>query len=120
MAAPAPPGLPPELAPPPPGATMAALTFRGKCSVACERVPVPALAEPTDVLLRVDLCGVCGSDLHPYHCREEGLDIGTTMGHEMVGRVVAAGATLRGLRVGTAGCPGVRPRGAAALLASTR
>ena len=31
---------------------------------------------------------------HPYHCREEGLDEGTVMGHEFVGRVVTAGALV--------------------------
>lgn len=41
--------------------------------------------------MQVDLCGLCGSDLHPYHCREQGLDAGTVMGHEFVGHVVQTG-----------------------------
>lgn len=81
----------PPAAPPAPGDLMDALVFRGKCNVALERVPVPQLEAAGDALVRVDLCAVCGSDLHPYHCREEGLEEGTVMGHEFVGHVVAAG-----------------------------
>lgn len=70
---------------------MDALTFQGKCAVAFQRVPTPQLKEPTDAIVCIELCGLCGSDLHPYHCREQGLDAGTVMGHEFVGRVVQAG-----------------------------
>ena len=38
--------------------------------------------------------------MHPYNEREEGLDIGTVMGHEFVGEVVETGADVRGLAVG--------------------
>lgn len=53
------------LAPPPAGASMDALTFRGKQRIAFERVPVPRLEAPGDVLVRVDLAAICGSDMHP-------------------------------------------------------
>lgn len=82
------PPLPSEGSPP---SRMDAIVFRGRCSVAFERVPAPRLQEPGDAVVRVALAGLCGSDLHPYHCREEGLDEGTVMGHEFVGHVVAAG-----------------------------
>ena len=70
---------------------MDALTFQGRCQVSFQRVPTPQLQAPTDAIVRIDLSGLCGSDLHPYHCREEGLDLGTVMGHEFVGHVVRAG-----------------------------
>jgi len=76
---------------------MRALTFRGKRSVELETVPDPRLIEPTDVLVRVRLAGICGSDLHVYHERETGLDHGTVMGHEYVGEIVDAGKEVRGL-----------------------
>ncbi len=72
---------------------MEAVVFKGKCCVAVERVPVPTLEEPSDAIVRIDLCGLCGSDMHPYHCREEGLDVGTVMGHEFVGHVVSTGGS---------------------------
>jgi hypothetical protein len=70
---------------------MFALTWRGKCDVAFERVPTPRIECHTDAIVRIELCGLCGSDLHPYHCRETGLDVGTVMGHEFVGTIVQTG-----------------------------
>lgn len=52
-----------------------------------ERAPIPQLEEPGDAIVRVVLAGLCGSDMHLYCCREQGLDVGTTMGHEFVGIV---------------------------------
>jgi threonine dehydrogenase-like Zn-dependent dehydrogenase len=48
----------------------------------------------------VERAGVCGSDLHVYHARERGLDRGTVMGHEFVGRVLEAGPEVTGLGPG--------------------
>ena len=45
---------------------MDAVTFQGKCAVSFQRVPVPQLQLPGDVVVRIDMCGLCGSDLHPY------------------------------------------------------
>lgn len=76
---------------------MRGLTFHGKTSVAFESVPDPRIEAPGDAILRVALAGICGSDLHPYHEREQGLDHGTVMGHEYVGHVVELGAEVRAL-----------------------
>ena len=58
-------------------------------------MPMPRLEDPGDAVVRVELAGLCGSDLHPFHCREVGLDEGTVMGHELVGIVVEAGKCTR-------------------------
>ena len=79
---------------------MRALTFQGKRSVKLETVSDPELHAPTDVLVRIRLAGICGSDLHAYHEREKGLDHGTVMGHEFTGEVAEVGADVSGLRVG--------------------
>lgn len=54
--------------------------------------PVPAIG-PSDVLLRVDACGVCGSDRQVV--RGESVPLGTAfpviLGHEVAGEVVACG-----------------------------
>ena len=52
------------------------------------RVPVPQIQGAGEALVRVSLAAICGSDLHVYAGREEGLQHGTTMGHEFVGHVV--------------------------------
>ena len=79
---------------------MKAITFAGKGEVAYETVPDATIEAPGDVLVRVRGAGICGSDLHPYHEREKGLDPGTVMGHEFVGEVVAVGAEVSRLRPG--------------------
>ena len=33
-------------------------------------IPKPTIETPTDAVLRVLACGICGSDLHPFHGRE--------------------------------------------------
>jgi threonine dehydrogenase-like Zn-dependent dehydrogenase len=77
-----------------------ALTFRGKRTIAVESVPDPEIVQPTDAIVRVRLAGICGSDLHPYHEREQGLDHGTVMGHEFVGEIVDVGSGVTGLKKG--------------------
>jgi threonine dehydrogenase-like Zn-dependent dehydrogenase len=80
---------------------MRALTFRGLRTIRCETVPDPALVDDGDAIVAVEAAGLCGSDLHVYHGRETGLDEGTVLGHEFVGRVVAAGRAARRHAVGT-------------------
>jgi len=79
---------------------MKALTFHGKQKVRYESIPDPQLLLPTDVIVKVRACAICGSDLHVYHEHEKGLDSGTAMGHEFVGEVVEAGKEVRTHRVG--------------------
>jgi 2-desacetyl-2-hydroxyethyl bacteriochlorophyllide A dehydrogenase len=68
--------------------------------VAWEEVVDPTIEEPTDAVAEVDLAGLCGSDLHPFFGREQGLDPGTVMGHEFVGRVLEVGPDVRSVRPG--------------------
>ena len=79
---------------------MLAVTFADVRSVRVASVPAPELVDPGDAIVRVQLAAVCGSDLHPYLGRERGLDVGTTMGHEFVGEVVAIGSAVEHLAVG--------------------
>jgi threonine dehydrogenase-like Zn-dependent dehydrogenase len=64
--------------------------------------PVPEFATPSDVLVAVEACGVCGTDLHvtedpPGHPGVPGV----VLGHEMVGHVVGVGPAALGVEVGT-------------------
>ena len=68
----------------------------------CDELPVPE-AGPGELLLRVSACGVCRTDLHLVDGELPGIRRPVTPGHEIVGRVVAAGANARfreGDRVG--------------------
>lgn len=44
-----------------------------------------------DVIVKVTMASICGSDMHPYAGRGVPLDHGITFGHEYTGVIVAAG-----------------------------
>jgi len=50
---------------------------------------------PEEIRLRVEACGICGTDLHVVPGEEE-----APFGHEVAGRIVEAGAAAGGLAVG--------------------
>lgn len=79
---------------------MKGICFEGIERVAVRELPDPEIEDPGDVLVQVSLAGLCGSDLHPFFGRESGLDPGTVMGHELVGRVIAVGSGVRNLVAG--------------------
>lgn len=79
---------------------MKALTFQGKENIQYETIPDPIIEQPTDVLVEMKACAICGSDLHPYFEREKGLDHGCAMGHEFVGEVVEVGTQVKNLKKG--------------------
>lgn len=83
--------------------------MRGICFESIERVGVGHVTDPeieasTDAIVRVELAGLCGSDLHPYYGRERGIESGTVMGHEFVGEVIAVGDAVEHFRVGDRVC----------------
>lgn len=79
---------------------MKALTFHGKHNIQYESIPDPEIIHPTDVIVKVKLCAICGSDLHAWHEHEKGLDHGTAMGHEFSGEIMATGKEVKSLRAG--------------------
>ena len=80
---------------------MRAAVFKGSGVVELEDVPEPTVEADDDVIIEVEACGICGSDLQilnvpPGHPA----DVGVVMGHEFIGRVQAIGAGVAGLTVG--------------------
>jgi threonine dehydrogenase-like Zn-dependent dehydrogenase len=71
---------------------------------------VADLADPSpaadEVVLRVDYCGICGSDLHAEH---QGFVRGLAMGHEFAGVVAELGTNVTDFAVGDRVC--VNPNG---------
>jgi threonine dehydrogenase-like Zn-dependent dehydrogenase len=51
-------------------------------------IPQPA---PGTMLMRIELCGVCGTDVHTWQSLVEDLEYPISLGHEMVGIVEALG-----------------------------
>ncbi len=83
---------------------MHGVCFISEGSVEWRKIADPSIESPTDAIVDVEIAGLCGSDLHPFFGREQGLDAGTVMGHEFVGRVVEVGAAVRDIRVGDRVC----------------
>src|ERR1700679_2138420 len=60
-------------------------------------VPVP---QPSDVLVQVAACGICGSDVHGYDGTSGRRIPPLVMGHEAAGIVAAVGSEVTGFAVG--------------------
>ncbi|MGW2415281.1 zinc-dependent alcohol dehydrogenase family protein [Streptomyces tubercidicus] len=71
----------------------------GSGPLASVRRPVPEPG-PDDLLLRVEACGVCRTDLHLAEGDLPPHRPSTVPGHEIVGRVTATGAAVTRFRVG--------------------
>ena len=59
-------------------------------------VPEPEI-QSDDVLVRIDACGLCGTDLH-IHEGEFAPNFPLIPGHEFTGEIVALGGSVKGLR----------------------
>jgi 2-desacetyl-2-hydroxyethyl bacteriochlorophyllide A dehydrogenase len=71
--------------------------LRGTRSIVVEDIPRPE-AGPGEVLLRVGLCGVCGSDVHLYDSPMA--PDGIVMGHEFGGTIAEIGPGVEGWSIG--------------------
>lgn len=52
--------------------------------------PIPKLG-PGQMLMKIELCGVCGTDVHSWQSENLGLEYPISLGHEIVGTVAALG-----------------------------
>ena len=62
-------------------------------------IPVPAVAE-NQILVRIQMIGICGSDIHVYHGEHPFTSYPITQGHEVSGEIVALGQGVEGFAVG--------------------
>ena len=79
---------------------MKALVWHGKEDIRCDTVPDPRIEKPTDAIIKVTSCAICGSDLHLFHNYIPGMKNGDIMGHETMGIVAEVGPGVKKLRVG--------------------
>jgi L-iditol 2-dehydrogenase len=78
-------------------ATMKAAVYRAVDEVRCEVVPVPEIGVG-EVLVRIDTCGVCGTDLKKIHTGSHAAP--RIFGHEMAGTIARVGEGVEGFAVG--------------------
>ncbi|CAD6570538.1 MAG: N-terminal acetyltransferase A complex catalytic subunit ard1 [Tremellales sp. Tagirdzhanova-0007] len=62
------------------------------------KVPIPTIG-PEEVLLKVDICGLCGTDQH-IHEGEFISKFPLIPGHEAIGRIAAMGDKVKGFEIG--------------------
>jgi len=79
---------------------MKALVWHGKEDIRCETVPDARVEQPTDAVIKVTSCAICGSDLHLFNNYMPGMKKGDVLGHETMGVVVEVGSAVSKLRVG--------------------
>jgi threonine dehydrogenase-like Zn-dependent dehydrogenase len=77
-----------------------ALCWEGVNEVAVERVPDPQLVNNQDMIVKVKLSSVCGSDLHQLSGYIPAMRAGDVIGHEFLGEVVEVGPEVRNHRAG--------------------
>ncbi|MBI1879097.1 MAG: alcohol dehydrogenase catalytic domain-containing protein [Chloroflexi bacterium] len=81
--------------------TMFVPIFKGEGRLEYEERPIPTIEQPTDVLVNIEACGICGTDLNilavpPAHKATPNIIIG----HEGVGVVEAIGSGVTTLQPG--------------------
>lgn len=100
-----------------PGTTMLAARWHGRRDVRVEEVPIPQ-PRPDQVLVAVEWCGICGTDLEEYREGPVSIPQGTVhpltgksaplaLGHEIVGRVARPAEDGSGPAEGAAVIPDV-------------
>jgi threonine dehydrogenase-like Zn-dependent dehydrogenase len=78
-----------------------AAIFRGEGVLSIEDRPTPELRSPTDVLVRVLACGICGTDLHILQVpQDHPCTPGTVLGHEFIGEVADVGGEVSSVAMG--------------------
>jgi alcohol dehydrogenase len=79
---------------------MKALVFHGPGQKALDDKPEPAIAKPTDAIVRITKTTICGTDLHILKGDVPRVRPGTTLGHEGVGVIEAVGSAVSNFMVG--------------------
>jgi threonine dehydrogenase-like Zn-dependent dehydrogenase len=82
-------------------AMMRAVTQFGQALIiAVVDIPVPAILNATDVIVRINMNAICGSDLHTYHVESGSPQQPLYYRHEAMGYVTKVGNAMQFLSVG--------------------
>jgi threonine dehydrogenase-like Zn-dependent dehydrogenase len=74
--------------------------FGQALNVSVVDVPVPTILNATDVIVKINMSAICGSDMHTYHAESGSPEQPYLYGHEAIGYVTEAGDAVQFLRVG--------------------
>jgi len=76
---------------------MKAVVFYSSYHIKYEDIPTPEIKDD-DILVRVKICGLCGTDI--YKIRQESVQPGSVLGHEVVGVIEKKGENVSDFDVG--------------------
>jgi len=79
---------------------MKALVYHGPGKRSLDEVPKPKIQAPTDVIVKVTMTTICGSDLHILKGDVPAVTDGRILGHEGIGVVDQIGDSVIGFKVG--------------------
>jgi threonine dehydrogenase-like Zn-dependent dehydrogenase len=84
-----------------PSKTMLAAVFEDEGRLVVREAPTPAIKTPQDVIIKVEICGICGTDLRilavpPIMRATKGI----ILGHEYIGQVVEVGSEVQQFQPG--------------------
>ena len=75
---------------------MKALVYTGKETLVYRQEPVPPVDDQS-ALVKVNACGICGSDMHAYHGKDSRREAPLIFGHEVSGTIESG--DLKGKKV---------------------
>jgi L-iditol 2-dehydrogenase len=78
---------------------MKAIRYYGKNDIRCEEIPKPA-PEPGGLIVKVEACALCGTDLKMYLKGDPRVPAGQTIGHEFVGTISQLGKSVTSFHTG--------------------
>jgi len=76
-----------------------AAVYEGIETIAVRDIDMP-VCEPDGIVVKIDACGICGSDVRNFHVGLKGNVAKQIMGHEGTGTVVEAGREVRAYKAG--------------------
>lgn len=81
--------------------TMTAAVFEKVGQLTLKEVPVPVIRKPDDIILEIEVCSICGTDVHIMEDPPGYLATpNTILGHELVGKVVEIGSGVTTVKSG--------------------
>ena len=82
---------------------MKAVALTGLRQMELVDVPKPRIENDTDILLKIEMVGVCGSDVHYYetgHIGSQIVEYPFIIGHECAATIAAVGSSVSRVKVG--------------------
>ena len=79
---------------------MKAVMLKGVNDLVVEDVPTPKISSDDEVLIKIDVCGICGTDLHMWAGTNYEGTFPFIPGHEWSGTVVEIGKGVKKIQIG--------------------